>query len=140
MFLTSKREAIQWIHDTWRLKYGDRCVKNSTKTPWWYLSVKYLHFQFRITSIQIVLFLIFFPILLRLRCSFPNTPVLLYKLFKICLLFFYAAIFAGRVPTPSLSIFLKDLSVLKMTEKRSISYLFFISYVLCGNTVFAKTF
>ena len=54
--------------------------------------------------------------------------------------FFYAAIFAGRVPTPSPSIFLKDLLVFKITEKHWIYYNFFISYVLRGNTVFAKTF
>ena len=53
---------------------------------------------------------------------------------------YYVAIFECRMPTPSLWIFLKDLSVFKITEKCSIHNHFVILYVLLSNTVFAKTF
>ena len=41
---------------------------------------------------------------------------------------YYAAIFECRMPTPSLWIFLKDLSVFKITEKCSICYHFFFLF------------
>ena len=82
-------------------------------------------FQFRITSIQIVSFLILFPILLRLCCSFPY-PRFVIQITENMFIIFYAAIFSCRMPMPLLSIFLKDLSVFKITEKCSIYYLFFL--------------
>ena len=140
MVLTSKREAVQWIHDAWRFKHSDRCVKfdqNTLMTSFCQIFI----FQFRITSIQIVSFLILFPILLRLCCSFPY-PRFVIQITENMFIIFYAAIFSYRMPMPSLSIFLKDLSVFKITEICSIYnhfFFFIISYVILGKTVFANT-
>ena len=133
MFLTSKREAVQWIHDAWRFKHGDRCVKFN-QTPWWHVSFKFLQFQFRITSIQIVSFLIFFPILFWLRGSIPYP--FLKQITENVFTFLHAAIFACRIPAPSLWILISFQNNWKIFNL----LLFFISYVLRGNTVFVKTF
>ena len=133
MFLTSKREAVQWIHDAWRFKHGDRCVKFN-QTPWWHVSFKFLQFQFRITSIQIVSFLIFFPILFWLCGNIPYS--FFNKNYWKYVYFLYATFFACRMPTLSLWIFFKDLSVVKITEKCSICY-HFLFRMYCVRTRFS---
>ena len=74
--------------------------------------------------------------LLCFDCVVAYRTLFLYKLLKICLLFSYAAIFACRMPTPSLWIFLKDLSVFKITEKCSIYY-YFLFRMYCVVTRFS---
>ena len=90
-----------------------------------YLSFKFLQFQFRITSIQIVSFLIFFPILFWLRGNIPYS--FFYRNYWKYVYFLYATFFACRMPTLSLWIFFKDLSVFNITEKCSVSYHFLFS-------------
>ena len=68
--------------------------------------------------------------MLRLRCSFPY-PRFVIQITENMFTIFYAAIFACRMPTPSLWIFLKDLSVFKITEKCSICYHFFLFRMYC---------
>ena len=66
--------------------------------------------------------------------SFCYTNYLKYVYFFLCSYFCGQSAYAVTIDI------LKDLLVFKITEKHWIYYHFFISYVLRGNTVFAKTF
>ena len=140
MFLTSKREAVQWIHDAWRFKHGDRCVKFN-QTPWWHVSFKFLQFQFRITSIQTVSFLIFFPILFWLCGNIPYSFFFfLNKNYWIYVYFFRCYFFCVQnAYAISVDIFWRLLSCQDNWEMFNLLSIF-ISYVLLSNTVFVKTF
>ena len=138
MFLTSWREAVQWIHDAWRFKHGDRCIKFNQNT----LMTSF--FQIFIVSISNYVSsncFIFnlFPILFWL-CGHIPYSFFLYKNYWEYVYFFICYYFCVQnAYAISVDIFWRLLSCQDNWEMFNLLSIF-ISYVLLRNTVFVKTF